>query len=859
MVAFVVLPVIIQYGGLHRGSNPVVVSTERYGDLTEFELHQMVLRRQRVLGILEQFFQSAAGFRTDMSRFFGPATEEDVVDSWLLAREADRLGIKVSDEAINAFIRRVTQHRLSSDEIPSILKNYGVGQVALFSMLREELKALQMRTMFSTSVMAAPPAQRWDYYQRVNRLASVELIPVPVESLVDQVADPEPAVLEQFFEDHKDQLPEPNSPEPGFRLPHRVELEYFVADIDAFIEAGGVTEEEVQEEYRLHGRDYETPALPQPGTPTTEPPAAGEPSGQGHEGPGTPTGTAPEATAPEATAPGETTREGTTPEGTPPGETAPERTTPEATAPEATAPGETTREGTTPEGTPPGETAPERTTPAPETPGEEPAAGGAPAPEGGTPGMGEGNTSPPTPMPEEPSSMRSPRRGAWGGVRLQLVSMAADDVPAAEDAVAEPDTSTEDATSDQPPAGHEQPPAGHDQPAAGAEQPATASEQPPAGAEQPPAGPDQPPAGSEQPPGAATPEAPGEGAGERSSEGAGEGAGEVPSEGASEMPGEAPVPELPQRPDEKEAVLRRIRQKLAREKIGSIYDELSGLLRPFGDDLALWEAEREQFPDAPQPQRPDFTALAKKHALSSGTTGLVSQWQLQEQEIGGAWVMETRAQVASMAVGRLLKFKPTRADDLQGRIYLFWKVQDKKARVPKYEEVRAHVLRTWKRVQARSLALQQANALAEQARKAGLSLAAAFAERPEVKVLSPKPFSWMSTWGASSTQTMPTYFVSGVEGVEAPGDEFMHAVFSLPKGGVGVAFNAPKTVAYVVRVEEFAPSEVVLWEGFQADRFARYMAASVRDRQDIMRAWRKSVRSAAGLQWQRPPVRLAER
>jgi len=192
--------------------------------------------------------------------------------------------------------------------------------------------------------------------------------------------------------------------------------------------------------------------------------------------------------------------------------------------------------------------------------------------------------------------------------------------------------------------------------------------------------------------------------------------------------------------------------------------------------------------------------------------------------------------------------------DASGRLYLFWKVAEEESRVPELKEVRDQVLHSWKMIKARTLALERANALAEEARKRGISLAATFAERPEIKVLRPKPFSWLTVWGASATEPMPRYYLNSVEGVEAPGEEFMRTVFTLPEGGIGTAFNAPKTIVYVIRVEEYAPSETVLWEGFLVDNFSRYVGAAEMDQQEMMARWLDSLREAAGLEWKRPPI-----
>lgn len=860
MIAFVVLPVVSQALHLRGGKDPVVVRTARYGDLTQHQLQQMVQRRQYLLGILERFVQNAMGFRPDLTRLFGPASEEAVVDSWLLAREADRLGVVISDETINAFIRRVTQDRLASQDMKGILRDVGIGEVAFFDMLREELKARQLEWMFQPSLFAVPPAQRWDYYLRVNRKAAVELIPVSVEELVSQVADPEEAVLKQFFEERKDRLPEPNSPEPGFRLPHRVNLEFFVADLDQFIQAGGVSEEEVQEEYQRREQQRGT-AVEQPGPAIPETPQPGGPAGSEQQpGPGIPAeeqpgGAGPEAQQPSA-APPET---GPTLPGEQPSVQPPEGSqTPAGSAPRFS-PGPPADSPPLPvEALPPEGHAPSDGSPREDQ-------GTSAADHDGTSSRdvrfrlvsmaaGEGPSLVPDVRPNETDEMAPPARPEESEPNSRLGESEPNSRPgesapnsapgASEPGTApgegkiEPDTAADERgpgpAEPSPPAEDDRPRPGilegttPEQPPAGPE--ATPAAQPPAGFEQPPAGSEQPPAGPDQPP--AGPPAGAEGAG--------------------------PVPAPPQRPDEKEAALREIREELAREKIGRIFDELGGVLRSYGDQYNLYLAEREQFPDQRPPKRPVLAQLAAKYGLGSDATGLLAQWELREHELGRAWVIEARSQVASLAYDRLLPFKPTRAVDLERRMYLFWKVDDQGPRVPKFEELRGEVLHTWKLVQARGLAQQRAEQLAASARKSGQSLAGTFADRPDIKVLNPKPFSWLATFGALSTEEQPAYFLSGVEGVDAPGEEFMRAVFSLPEGGVGVAFNAPKTMAYVIRIEQFAPAEVVLWEGFQVDRFAAYLSAASRDQWEMMRAWRDSFRSAAGLEWERPPAAQPE-
>ena len=145
-------------------------------------------------------------------------------------------------------------------------------------------------------------------------------------------------------------------------------------------------------------------------------------------------------------------------------------------------------------------------------------------------------------------------------------------------------------------------------------------------------------------------------------------------------------------------------------------------------------------------------------------------------------------------------------------MYLFWKTEDVKEYVPKFDEpgVREEVLTEWKMIQARKLAMAQAESLAKEAEKAaGKSLKQTFAAQPELHVISPPPFSWM-TFGNVALTGPQEPRRSSIEGIEMPGQDFMRTVFHLQPEQVAAAFNEPQTIAYVVRLAEFTPSYKVL-------------------------------------------------
>ncbi len=270
MVAFVFLPIVMDRMGMRATANPVVVKTKKYGNIRQYELNIMQDRRRQVLHFLQRVAQAVAesGGRAMNARQFefalGPDTEQSVVDTWLCAEYAKRLGLVVSDRAINKFIRELTENRLTPYELKAIFKHVRVSQFQFFELLRHELLAMRFRLMFNVSLSATTPVQRWDYFTRLKRRAAVEAVPIAVEQFVSRIKDPDEKTLREFFGEHKETFANPASPEPGFHRPHKVAVRYFKADYEKFVDAEAVTDDEIEEFYQEHKEDIDRMSAEKP-------------------------------------------------------------------------------------------------------------------------------------------------------------------------------------------------------------------------------------------------------------------------------------------------------------------------------------------------------------------------------------------------------------------------------------------------------------------------------------------------------------------------------------------------------------------------------------------------------------------
>ena len=694
MGAFVFLPIIlksIQSGGERPTS--VVVSTDEFGNLNERQIDLLMYQRQIVLRFIQQAITTAAGRPVpfqQLEQLFGPVSEESVVQSWLMDQYAGQMGMQVSNGILNQFIRSITQDQLSGEELAAILKEMKISESRLFEALRNELTALYFERLYfatpdsvSVALTASTPAQRWEYFERLNRRATTQMIAVPVDKFVSKIEDPSEKTLKEFFEKYKTDYANPASPEPGFHQPRRVKVQYVVAKRGAFVDPKAVTEEEIKEYYEANKDRYyvklalpgifddeKTPAEPPKTEPVKEEPKKAE---------------TPAEVKPAETKPAEAEKKAASPEkpaekpADKPAEKKPAAEKPEK-KPEAK-PAEKPAE-TKPAETKPAETRPAETKPAETKPAE----------------------APKTDDKKTSTKRRSP---------FQLVS----------------DTKTTEVK-------------------------ATESDAPKA-------------------------------------------------ENADAEKKDDSVEYIPL-----DEVKDEIREILAREQATTRMQNAFGPIREamseFRDKWVVADAMKEEGEEAKAEEvpQPDLAAMAKKANLEFEETPLVDFNAAAKLPIAMSAVDGAQAFLRVVFNERYPQFRPGLSEDLEGSQYLFWIVAEEAERVPEFDEegVRDEVAKAWKMIEARKLAKKEAESLIEKAKKANKSLKDEFGGTPDVEVIEPQPFSWLTRGPVPSMASRQPPRISRVEGVEIPGRDFMKSIFALAPSDYGVAMNNPETIAYAVEM-----------------------------------------------------------
>ena len=706
MVSFVILPYISDLLGLRSSPNRAVV-TSKFGSLRESDVAIMRQQHQKVLGVLTEVLQRtvadpqmAGRVRAFLESRFGPATEESVVDTWVLARHAESLGMVVNDEAINSYLEKLTQNKVQAGEIQGAFKHAQISALQFFNAMRDELMVIQLRDMFQVTLYATTPAQRWDYFRRVKESATIEALPVPASLYLDKVATPSDEELQKFFEENKERYPLPMSPEPGFRQPQKIQAQYFKADYDKLVAA--VTEDEIKARYEKDKKIYEP--FEKAAAKRAEEAKDAEKKDSAEE----------------------------------------KKATEETKSDEVKKPDEEKKD------------VEEKKSDEEKKPSEE----------------------------KKPDEEKKPE----GTLAVERPSPFMLTALAEEEAAAKPQATAEE-------------PAAKPQAAEDAEKPAEKSADKPA----------------EKP------------------------------EAAVDMV--------------KKYIRKQITNEIVKERVAKMFT-------PLRDDMERYRRDWNNFDDArirkgskqvPEPAKLDFDAMAKEHGLTTGETGWITAMDAAGTEFGSSTV-ENVGPFALVAFSSVTKFRPETSRDRQGNYYLFWKTADEKDRVPKFEDegVREEVLRTWKMIEARTPALAEANKLAEQARKEKKFLKHTFVDQPDLRVVQPDPFSWLTFGNVPLGSAPGAVRLSSVSGVDRPGEAFMQTVFGLAKGEVGVAMNAPQTVAYVIRMTELTPSETSLWSQFKASDYSTYAPAAQQDQRQMYLAWLKEIKTNAKVDWNRKPVGLNE-
>lgn len=277
LIGFVVGGGVALIGAAYAGPKPVARTV--FETLSRNKIVEMQNRRMKV-----NRFLMTAGEKVNKqvpAPNFGDVSETSMVAFSVLKREARRLGVSVSDDAVNEFLKEATQNKLSQSDYEAALREVGIGESELFSIIREELEAQlvgrllsppanvqQLMAQFSQGrlsgrVAQLSPEQLWENFRKLHVREQLTSVAVPVSEFVKLVPEPAETELSEYFDKRKSFVGDDRG-NPGFLELPKVQLAYLMASNLEAYEKGlpGATDQEVVDYYLAHKEEYRVFEVP---------------------------------------------------------------------------------------------------------------------------------------------------------------------------------------------------------------------------------------------------------------------------------------------------------------------------------------------------------------------------------------------------------------------------------------------------------------------------------------------------------------------------------------------------------------------------------------------------------------------
>lgn len=205
----------------------------------------------------------------------GAGTDFDVRHWFLLAEEAERAGVQVSDVKLDNYIRSADQMLSGVGGIDYLRKQYNIGLPQVRHALSRYLAIMDNAMRVSESALPSEPQVR-EYVRDTEEKVSVKMAVFDAKNFItDDMAVSEPE-LEAQFNTYRDVL-KSESPEGfGYKYPRRVTIQYVAISPTALQAQMDVSLDTVMDYWKAHKDEpafQKSEQVPVPPDPTTTQPA----------------------------------------------------------------------------------------------------------------------------------------------------------------------------------------------------------------------------------------------------------------------------------------------------------------------------------------------------------------------------------------------------------------------------------------------------------------------------------------------------------------------------------------------------------------------------------------------------------
>ena len=225
-----------------------------HGRLTNRDLFEMKQKRDMANQFIISAFQERseeippwiANYYLNQYRF-GDTSSRSVVTKMLLEKEADSLGIEISNEFITDYIKTVSDNNMTREALTKIRGQLGMGESELYDTLRSELRARVASRVLNPELVHMPD-QYWGDFEKLNVTQSIDAVAIPVKPFAARLSRPSESEIKEIFEAFKGVYPMGENP--GFVQPDRLKIAWFEFDYEsAEALVGEIPEDELKARY----------------------------------------------------------------------------------------------------------------------------------------------------------------------------------------------------------------------------------------------------------------------------------------------------------------------------------------------------------------------------------------------------------------------------------------------------------------------------------------------------------------------------------------------------------------------------------------------------------------------------------
>jgi hypothetical protein len=251
------------------------------------------------------------------------------------------------------------------------------------------------------------------------------------------------------------------------------------------------------------------------------------------------------------------------------------------------------------------------------------------------------------------------------------------------------------------------------------------------------------------------------------------------------------------------------------------------------------------------PTLPDLKDVARREGLAYELTPLLSRDQAEHYgQIASAEVGMTRYSGGRKFADEFFDpkarlYEPEELTDVLGTRFIARKIKDVPPRTPELDEIRSEVSLAWKMAQARPLAKKAADELALKLNQKGGAIKDHTVDG--FRVVSVPPIARRQTSFLPGQLGAETSEESPIPDIAHAGDAFRKAYFDLQPGSKLVAPNEPKTVYYVMALENREPATFAKLYAPNGDEFRYKMMARDQAARRLDEQWMGWLRQQAGI------------